>query len=193
MIDLFERNPMRNSCLLLIPCLLLISACNQAPQEIDASQTPPLLSAAESGDIHTLDQLLKSGYEVDSRDSCQWTPLMKASLNGHLESVKRLIAAGAAVNLMDQGGYTAMMLAASNNHAEIVQLLLEHGAEVNQVENTNGWTALIWAANQGHLETIKVLLDHQANPGLKDHALKTAEDWAMEKGFEHITSLIRRS
>ena len=182
---------MRTSITLLLSLFFLIG-CSQEG-ELEEDLTPPLISAAENGDLPTLRQLLEENRNIDIRDSCQWTPLMKAALNGHLEATRQLLIADAAVNLTDKGGYSAMMLAASNNHGEIVELLLNEGADVDQVENTNGWTALIWAAKQGHLNTVQILLHHQADPDLQDFQGKRAIDWATDGGFAGIVSLINTS
>ena len=146
--------------LILIPLLLvpLLFACSaEEPETSDGD--PPLLRAAEMGDLAELDRLLASQPLVDSRDQCQWTPLMKAALNGHADAVTRLLEHGADPQAADKGGYTALLLAASNNHAGIVEQLLAVGAQIDVQEVTQGWSALIWAAKRGHLASVKVLLE----------------------------------
>ncbi|WP_419638131.1 ankyrin repeat domain-containing protein, partial [Thiolapillus sp.] len=105
---------------------------------------PPLVTAAEKGDLAAVEQLLDESGTPDLRDSCDWTPLMKAALNGHVDIVRRLIAEGAEIDAQDKGGYTALMLAASNNHVKIVELLIAAGADVDHREHTRGWSALEW-------------------------------------------------
>ncbi len=170
--------------------LLLLVGCSQTDKSLEADYSPPLIIAAEKGDLSTLTQLITQQTPIDVRDECRWTPLMKAALNGHQEAVRQLIAAGAAIDLKDKGGYTAMMLAASNNHFEMVELLISAGANVDQTEDTSGWTALIWAAKQGHFETVKTLLAHGANPDLPDMQGKRAIDWAQRGNSENITTLL---
>jgi len=123
---------------------------------------PPLIVAAEQGDLRLLEQLLVETDSADLRDSCSWTPLMKAALNGHEEVVRRLLARGADVNAEDKGGYTALMLAASNNHLHIVELLIEAGADVNHRERTRGWNALEWAMRSGHDDMVQLLKNRGA-------------------------------
>ena len=134
--------------------VLLVAGCGSGDQPSEAGAPPPLITAAERGDLSALDTLLSKTSGPDVRDACQWTPLMKAALNGHLALVDRLLGAGADPQAEDKGGYTALMLAASNNHAEVVELLLQRGARPNVQERTQGWTALIWAAKQGHKATV---------------------------------------
>ncbi len=170
--------------------LVILVGCSVADKTPETDINPPLITAAEAGDISTLAQLLKERPPIDVRDACRWTPLMKAALNGHLEAAKQLLAAGASVDLQDKGGYTAMMLAASNNHSEMVELLLNEGANADHAEGTAGWTALIWAAKLGHLETVKILLDHKANPQLADLQGKRAVDWAQAGNFDAVIATL---
>ncbi len=118
---------------------------------------PPLVRAAEAGDLARLEALLDGSESVDLRDACRWTPLMKAARNGHVEVVRRLLAEGAEVDAEDKGGYTALLLAAGNGHAEVVRLLLQAGADPGHRERTRGWTALDWARREGHREVVSLL------------------------------------
>lgn len=98
--------------LLISLCLLLLSGCGRPPEETEVD-APPLIRAAETGDLARLDQLLADSPQPDVRDDCRWTPLMKASLNGHVAVAERLIRLGADPDLTDKGGYSALHLAAS--------------------------------------------------------------------------------
>ncbi|MET0028560.1 MAG: ankyrin repeat domain-containing protein [Candidatus Thiodiazotropha sp.] len=174
--------------------LILLSACSDQPndQEADDSLSPPLLSAAESGDLPTIRKLLDENSPVDVKDACLWTPLMKAALNGHFEAAQRLLEAGADVNQLDKGGYSALMLAASNNHAEIVELLLQHGANINQIEVTGGWTALIWAAKQGHSASVEALLKYHPDMQIRDFDGLTAREWAQKADHPDTAALLNQ-
>jgi len=173
--------------------LLLLTAtllgCSLDSDQPDKPATPPLISAAEQGDLATLKQLLQT-QPADTYDSCQWTPLMKASLNGHQEIATELLASRASIDLADKGGYTALMLAASNNHYTLVRLLLQNRADINRQERTQGWTALIWSAKRGHLETVKELLSVGANTEIKDNSGLTAQEWAVKNKHIEIANLL---
>ena len=173
----------------LLFCLLPIACSNEQPND-DFDQTPPLLSAAESGDLPAIRQILNNKTQVDIRDACLWTPLMKAALNGHLEAARQLIEAGADIDLTDKGGYSALMLAASNNHAELVELLLKAGADPNLREQTEGFTALIWASKLGHVETVNRLLTAGADRSLRDLEGKSALDWAIARNDTALVALL---
>lgn len=177
----------------LFPFLLsfLLLACgNDREQDTSKDSVPALVTAAETGDLTQVEQLLAESSQTDVVDSCQWTPLMKAALNGHIAVVERLLAEGADVNLTDKGGYTALHLAASNNHADIVEMLLQRGAEVDAREQTMGWTALLWAAKEGHRESVAVLLQHGANIELPDFQGATPLDWAKRNQHVDVVELL---
>ena len=177
--------------LLSLLALLISSACSEQISADDSSE-PPLILAAEHGDLKNLDILLEKSSTPDVRDQCQWTPLMKAALNGHEAVALRLLQAGARPNATDKGGYSALMLAASNNHAGIIKLLAKHGADVDHREPGLGWSALIWAAKQGRAEAANALLQLGANPNLPDQAGNSAADWA-RKNNHHEVSLLFQS
>ncbi|MEJ2590645.1 MAG: ankyrin repeat domain-containing protein [Candidatus Thiodiazotropha sp.] len=182
---------MKSPSILMTLCLLL-SACSPTQPPPDADTAPPLLQAAEDGDLPAIQRLIGGDSPVDQRDVCLWTPLMKAALNGHADAARLLIEAGADVNLADKGGYTPLMLAASNNHAAVVDLLLEHGAEPDRREQTEGFTALIWAAKRGHTEAVSRLLAARADPSIRDLAGKRAVDHARERGHAAVIALLER-
>lgn len=169
-------------------CLLVLAGCDRETGRENPSR-PPLLSAAEQGDLPGLESLLTDSTDLDVRDQCRWTPLMKAALNGHANVVRRLLEAGAQVDAADKGGYSALMLAASNNHPAVVRLLAEYGGDLNRAEPGLAWTALIWAAKLGHQATVAVLLDLGADVSMTDREGNTAADWARRNGHLRVLGL----
>ena len=171
---------------------LSLTACFEAGDtETSAGETPPLISAAETGDLPGIARLITDDSPVDVRDACLWTPLMKAALNGHAEAARRLIEAGADVNLIDKGGYSALMLAASNNHVAVMDLLIDKGADPNLVEQTGGFTALIWAAQLGREAAVSRLLRTPADASARDFDGRSALDWASLNGHQATVALLR--
>ncbi len=182
---------MKTCSIYLLLLLALLNGCGSEDEPLNEAGEPPLITAADLGDLTKLESLLATEADIDVRDSCNWTALMKAAVNGHTAVTQQLLAAGATTGLGDKGGYTAMMLAASNNHAAIVELLLQHGSDINHVESTAGFTALIWAAKRGHLDTVKVLLRYQADQKLRDHKGLSAIDHAEQAGHQEIGGLLQ--
>ena len=59
----------------------------------------PLMSAARSGDINTVKNLLDKGADVNEKDRFGYTPLKSAAYAGHTETVKLLIDKGADIDM----------------------------------------------------------------------------------------------
>jgi len=94
----------------------------------------PLMSAAESGDINTVKNLIDKGADVNVRDEYQYTPLHKASEGGYTETVKLLIDKGADVNAKGRWNLTPLHYAVREGHADIAVFLVDKGADVNAKE-----------------------------------------------------------
>lgn len=114
--------------------------------------------ATENHDVGRVKQLIRSGAEVDLKDSDGCTPLIRASLYGYSDIVELLIKAKADVNATDEriGNSTALMCAAIQGNDHIVKLLVQAGANIN-AKNIVGHTALIGAIGHCRLGTAKLL------------------------------------
>ena len=115
-----------------------------------------MFEAAMAGNNARVKQLLRKGWDVNTRFEDGFTALMFAAGSGHTETTKILIDSGADVNARFEDGFTALMLAAEKGHAEIVRILNNAGADVN-AKNKAGGTALMVAAAQGHTEIVEIL------------------------------------
>ena len=186
-----ERAPHRAVDAILGVTICLSGCGAQAPDDNGVPPAPPLIVAAEAGDLVTLNRLLVEADTPDVQDMCQWTPLMKAALHGRTVMLQRLLDAGADVSVSDRGGYTALLHAAANNHTDAVELLLANGAAIDHQEQTNGWTALIWAANRGQRETVELLMRHGADTSLRDFEGLSAADWAERQHHHPVAAILR--
>ena len=94
-----------------------------------------LLEAAKTGDIDTVNTLIKIRADVNEIDDLEATPLIWAARKGHAEVVQVLIDAGANVNASDPFGRivgeTPLMWAIRNQHIEIAQNLVAKGGGVD--------------------------------------------------------------
>lgn len=117
-----------------------------------------LLKAAAAGEVAVIEQLLKSGVPVDSRNAQKQTALLIATHHNRPEAARVLIAAGADVNAKDAILDSPYLYAGARGHLEILKMTLAHGADL-QSTNRYGGTALIPAAERGHVETVRTLLE----------------------------------
>lgn len=84
---------------------------------------PPLLVAAEQGDVATVTVLLQHKAKVNAASAEGSTALHKAAWNGHKKVVEVLLRAGASAKVKNKAGKTALDLAKARGHKEIVVLL----------------------------------------------------------------------
>ena len=94
-----------------------------------AKSYPPLsvaklFQSAQCGDVHTLEQALVDGCDVNTTDSYNWSLLMSAAYAGHLPVVQLLLKHGATWrDIRGQRGFDAVDLATMAGHNNIVEIL----------------------------------------------------------------------
>ena len=120
-------------------------------------EVPPLLEAAELGDLERLLSLLNTGVDVNAREVFGMTALMLAASEGHTAFVNALLAAGAAVNLADKGGWIPLHYATLRGCAACVRILIAAGSDVNNMSVAHQ-TPFSIALSYGHRNTLKILL-----------------------------------
>jgi len=94
-----------------------------APARAGLAATSPLLSAAESGNLERVDQLLRGGMSPEQSDARGRTALLVATLRGDVAMVRRLLAAGARADVADEDGDTPLAAARRQGLPELVSLL----------------------------------------------------------------------
>ena len=102
-----------------------------ASREIEGYLFTTLRTAARTGNLRVLKQMIKKGADMNMNNYVDKTGLMLAAENGHLEAVKLLINAGADVNDRTRHGATSLSLAAEKNHVECISALVQAGANVH--------------------------------------------------------------
>lgn len=119
-----------------------------------------LLASIRSGDMGTVERLLRSGVDPNARDASGETPLMHAAAFASEATMRLLLDAGADVNGADQKGGTALMWA-THDPAK-VHLLVDRGAAVN-VARPDGATAVLSAALRGNAQVVRMLMNAGAD------------------------------
>ncbi len=113
-------------------------------------------NAIRQDDATGVDRLLKSGINVNVKDSRGATPLMYAAAVGSKAMMRRLIDAGADVNSKTTFDATALMWC--SNSIDRVRMLMEKNADVN-ARSKQGHTPLFLAASHaGNIDVVKLLL-----------------------------------
>jgi hypothetical protein len=124
-----------------------------------------LLSAAESGNLSLVDELISGGVNVDgtvpqlrfNRESFAGPALTVAASRGHSNVVAALINARANVEKRDAAGETALFKGARFGSAAVVRQLMRAGANINTC-NRYEESALCWAVRDGRKAVTKVLI-----------------------------------
>ncbi|MCX8506584.1 MAG: ankyrin repeat domain-containing protein [Alphaproteobacteria bacterium] len=125
------------------------------PQSAFAEEgDPPLFAAIEAKDTNKMNELIKSGEDVNAKDNDGQTALMSASRTPMVINILRR--AGIDVNAENNDGSTLMTRVAARQ-AEVIKLLLAAKADVN-AKNKYGYTALQIAKDSDFLGSAQQLL-----------------------------------
>lgn len=126
----------------------------------------PLVVAVSEGDMETVNELLRSGVDVNQAEDDGTTALEVAVGNNDLDMVRRLLAAGASIATKNEDGRNILFALDDDSTDQMVQLLTRAGANVNQIDD-EGNTPLMNAAEWDSAELIRALLD--AGAYVNDH------------------------
>jgi hypothetical protein len=94
-----------------------------ASARASAAPNSLLITAAESGDLERVDQLLRSGVSTEQTDARGRTALLVATLRADTPMVRRLLAAGARADVVDEEGDTPLAAARRQGPPELARLL----------------------------------------------------------------------
>jgi Ankyrin repeats (3 copies) len=152
-------------------------------------ETACLLAAAATGNLFTLENAIKDGQNLNSRDHQGKTVLMYAVIGGHVEFVQTLLAHSVQMDVKDHHGLTALdyasylkdktlfkilrrqrLLFRASQHSTggFIRQLLAKGAFIDQQTDIERMTPLMIAAAAGNTDTMAALLSAGANTAIKD-------------------------
>ena len=158
--------------------LITASGSGLAGKAHAAADDPPLVAAAEAGDVAEVRDLLAAGAHVDAASVDGVTALHWAVHRDLPELVRLLLDSGADVSAANRYGVQPIALAATNGSAAVLRRLLDAGADPNAAM-PGGETALMTAARAGPPEAVRVLLRAGADPNARDDlGGQTAVMWA---------------
>ncbi|KAK3876337.1 hypothetical protein Pcinc_018876 [Petrolisthes cinctipes] len=104
-------------------------------------------TAAVNGDITRLQQVYKSGIEINLQDASGWTALHMVVKDGLIEMVTWLLEHGASVHIRDKMGHSPLTIAVHHNHHKIIKLLVQTGAHLMESPHKIGETLVAAAAS----------------------------------------------
>lgn len=139
----------------------------------DFGKNSGLLHAAEVGNYAVIDNLARSGANLEVTNDLGETPLIIASNKGHIEVVRYLLKRNAAANAMSKQGQTALHAASAQGHMDILELLIDGAANINASSQTAG-TPLNSAAEKEQLIIADHLLSLGATPATVDTTAENA-------------------
>ena len=118
-----------------------------------------LISAAQRGDLRSVESLLGRGASVDARDENGRTALVAAAYENQVDVARVLVEAGASVNAKDETEQSAYLISTSEvgDDPRLLGLTLRNGANVKSLDSYKG-TGLIRAAERGHVRIVEELL-----------------------------------
>ena len=121
--------------------------------------------AIEEGNVKAVQQLIKKGTNVNSKDDSGKTPLHIATQTGTLKMVKLLVKNGADVNAEADGGANPLLFSIfnkdKNNRIKIMKYLISKGANVNT--RLDNFSLLWFAAHNAAVKEVKILLENGAS------------------------------
>ena len=132
----------------------------------DYGEPTPLLSAAGSANVETIQRLIHHGANPDNGGAIGEFPLLRAidRDDGQQEAVVRVLLDGGA----STNGFLAGAIQGKKATMGTISALLEHGADPNDYTNDGMASALQHAAGQGRGELVDLLMDHGADPMQRD-------------------------
>jgi ankyrin repeat protein len=157
-------------------------------EQIDYSKEG-FFRAAELGNERAIAIFLKTGIDLETKNSGGWTPLIIASAGGKLKAIIELINGGANVNATDPQGLTSLHWAAFKGYPRLTELLIDKGADVNAKSNLQ-LTPLSQAVTSGHAEIVSILLNMRANINAADGDGLTPLHNAVADGNLEIVKLL---
>lgn len=125
-----------------------------------------LFVAVERQHLPIAEFLLKSGVDVNSKDSVGQTPLHRATHCGHGDMVRFLLSHDANVDCKNDDGRTPWSANVRGKYHDVLKLLLDAGANPSTTGH-QGVSELYIAAQNGETSIVKFMLESGTGPILR--------------------------
>lgn len=145
-------------------------------------EASPLHVATLYGKQSILELLIRSGADIEAKDSTGRTALACAVENGDATSVNILLKAGADPRISLPEQETAVVYAAGRGMTDVVQMLIQAGA--------NPGPAVISAVDKGHSQALGAVLE-ELGGGQQTSVNAGLWDRAAESGYEDVKKVLQ--
>ncbi len=152
----------------------------------------PLVVAASQDDLETVNELLRSGADVNQKEDDGTTALEVAVGQNNLAMVQRLLSAGASIGTANEDGRNILFALDDDSSDEMIQVLLRAGANVNHVDD-EGNTPLINAAEWDSAVLIQALIDAGAYVNTQNEEGNSALMVAAENGNAETVKVLLKA
>ena len=167
---------------------------------LDFCGWPPLVRAAEKGNVDIAKLLVQRGADPLEGTAGQRLPTHFAAEEGHVEVLKLLLDHGVDPNLKDYLAQTALHKASRTGQERVARLLLSLKDIQCQTTDSSGWTPLLSAVARDSKSIARTLLEH---PEVDPNARIPFSGWAtggqtplwmaVSRGDEMIEMLLERA
>lgn len=86
-------------------------------------QKPPIIEAAEYGDIKRIKEILKGGANINATNEAGFTAITIAAMNNNLDLLRALLNAGANPHIRAKNNQNALDWAHAHDNKEMLRLL----------------------------------------------------------------------
>ncbi len=146
--------------------------------------------AARVGNDKSAEIILKSGVDLDARDSYGSTPLLTSIEYGNFSTAALIISFKPDISAADNTGISPLDAALRAHDIQTAQILLENGASATS-RDTIGWTPLHRAAFHGDKPAMELLIKYKASPEAQDKNGHTPLFYAEREGHKDAENYLK--
>jgi ankyrin repeat protein len=155
-------------------------------QQAAAASPPPLVRAAEKGEIRNVEKLLSTGVDLLARDANGQTAFHAAAANQHKDTFKALVDF--------TGNHVGKLIPEITKDSQVAVaqavLAMEQRKQILNAADGNGATALMLSARNGWKDLTAALVIQGADPRIRDKSGRLASDYAAAAGHTELASYL---
>ena len=164
----------------------------------------PVHEAARNGYVKLMEFILRTSFDMNTKDDFERTAWHFACSNGQTETAQVIIKNSKDfsidLNAKDYNGYTAWHLACKYDKTETAQIIIKNSKDFAidlNAKNNDGWTAWHLACRVGQTETAQLIIQNSKEFGIDLNAKNnhgwTALHWACFYGRTEIVQMILKN